>query len=120
MNLAIIFDKFSKMITRFAGGHWAFISAFILVLVWGIAGPMFKYSEGWQMVINTGTTIITFLMVFIIQQSSNKDTKAIHIKLDEIIRAISDADNDVMSIEEKTAAEMERLRGAKVESIQEQ
>ena len=110
MTLSSVFDKFSKRITKASGSYWAFIGACLIVIVWGICGPIFHYSETWQLVINTGTTIITFLMVFIIQQSSNKDTLAIHIKLDEILRAVKDASDDFRSIEDKTEEELNIIK----------
>lgn len=109
MNIANLFDTFSKKVTRVTGSYWAFIVACMLVIVWGVSGPMFHYSEDWQLVINTGTTIITFLMVFVIQQSSNKDTKAIHMKLDELIKVNKDADNRLRQLEEKSQQEIEEI-----------
>ena len=111
MKLSQAFDKFSRRITKAAGSYWAFISACGVVILWGICGPIFHYSENWQLVINTGTTIITFLMVFVIQQSSNKDTLAIHIKLDEILRSQKEARNDFRNIENKTEEELNIIKG---------
>ncbi len=82
-----IFEKFANWATKFTGSSFAFITAVSIVLIWAVTGPVFKYSETWQLVINTGTTIITFLMVFLIQKSQNKDSKAIQIKLNELIAA---------------------------------
>ena len=81
------FDKFSNVVTKATGSPIAFICAVIVIILWGITGPIFKFSDTWQLVINTGTTIITFLMVFVIQQSQNKDTVALHLKLNELIAA---------------------------------
>lgn len=80
-----IFDRFASVVTRFAGSPMAFGLAVITVIVWIVTGPIFHYSDGWQLVINTGTTIVTFLMVFLIQQSQNKDSVALHLKLNELI-----------------------------------
>lgn len=110
MTLTTAFDKFSRKITKLSGSYWAFITACLIVIIWGICGPIFHYSENWQLVINTGTTIITFLMVFVIQQSSNKDTTAIQIKLDEIIRAIEKADDKYRSIEDKSEDELNEIK----------
>jgi low affinity Fe/Cu permease len=110
MQLSKAFDKFSRNVTKAAGSYWAFIGACMVVIVWGICGPIFHYSENWQLVINTGTTIITFLMVFVIQQSSNKDTLAIHIKLDEILRAQKEANNNFRNIEDKTQEELNIIK----------
>jgi low affinity Fe/Cu permease len=112
MNLATLFDRFSRKVTKITGSYWAFIIACLIVIVWGATGPLFHYSENWQLIINTGTTIITFLMVFIIQQSNNKDTKAIQLKLDELIRSIENAKNDLISIEEKTDEEIDQIKGS--------
>ena len=94
------FDKFASRATRWAGSPVAFCMALALVLVWGAVGPLFKYSEGWQLVINTGTTIVTFLMVFLIQQSQNKDSVALHLKLNELLAASQTASNRMIGIEE--------------------
>jgi low affinity Fe/Cu permease len=110
MKLSALFDRFSKRITKATGSYWSFVSACSVVIIWGICGPIFHFSENWQLVINTGTTIITFLMVFLIQQSSNKDTLAIHIKLDEILRAQEAANNSFRNIEDKTEEELNTLR----------
>ncbi len=104
------FEKFSAKITKISGSPAAFIGAFAIVLIWGITGPVFHYSETWQLVINTGTTIITFLMVFVIQQSANKDTMAIHLKLNELIAATKGASNRLISSEELTGEELETIK----------
>src|SRR4051812_5101304 len=97
-----MFDKFAVKITNATGSPKGFFAALITVLLWAIAGPIFHFSESWQLVINTGTTIITFLMVFIIQYSQNKDTIALHLKLDELIKSNSKARNEIAGAEEKT------------------
>ena len=87
------FEKFSAKVTKITGKPISFLMAMFIVIVWGITGPVFKFSDTWQLVINTGTTIITFLMVFVIQQSQNKDTIALQLKLNELIAATSTASN---------------------------
>jgi low affinity Fe/Cu permease len=104
------FDRISKVVTRATGRPAAFITAFAIVLIWGITGPVFGYSDTWQLVINTGTTIVTFLMVFIIQQSQNKDTMAIQLKLNELIASQKTASNRVIDIEDLTERELETLK----------
>ena len=97
--------------TALASGHpLAFSVAFGIVLFWAISGPLFGFSDTWQLVINTGTTIVTFLMVFLIQHTQNRDTIAIHIKLDEIVRSMSGAHNSVISLEDLDDEALERLR----------
>ena len=93
------FDHFAAQVTKWAGSPIAFGIALIAVIVWAISGPAFGYSETWQLVINTGTTIITFLMVFLIQQSQNKDSEALHLKLDELLIAVSGADERLVDAE---------------------
>ena len=90
--------------------HSAFIIAFFIIIGWAISGPIFNYSDTWQLVINTGTTIITFLMVFIIQQSQNKDTAAIQLKLNELIATSSNASNRLVDVEDMSSEELETLK----------
>ncbi|MCS3531016.1 low affinity iron permease family protein [Chryseobacterium sp. JUb7] len=104
-----VFEKFSDWATKFTGSSYAFIGATLIVLVWAVSGPVFNYSETWQLVINTGTTIITFLMVFLIQKSQNKDSKAIQIKLNELIAANEKASNRIVDIEDLTEKELDQL-----------
>jgi low affinity Fe/Cu permease len=104
------FDAFSNKVTRVAGSPAAFFTAVTIVVIWGITGPVFHYSDTWQLVINTGTTIITFLMVFLIQQSQNKDTVALHIKLNELIAATQGASNRLIDVEDLTDAELQALK----------
>ena len=104
-----LFEKFASKITCWTGSSMAFGSAFIVVVVWLISGPFFHYSDTWQLVINTGTTIITFLMVFLIQKSQNKDSKAIQIKLNELIAASRHASNRIVDIEDLTEEELDIL-----------
>ena len=104
------FDQFSTYVTKLTGKPVAFIIAFLTIIVWAILGPVFKFSDTWQLVINTGTTIITFLMVFLIQQSQNKDTVAIHLKLNELIAATKGASNRLIDIEDLSPKELEALK----------
>src|SRR6476660_6759858 len=94
-----IFEKIARTVTDFSGSTLAFIIALSTIIVWGITGPIFQFSDTWQLVINTGTTIITFLMVFVIQHSQNKDTMALQLKLNELIAASHDASNRLIAIE---------------------
>lgn len=93
------FDRFASQVTKRAGSPVAFGIALIAVVVWALSGPAFGFSETWQLVINTGTTIITFLMVFLIQQSQNKDSEALHLKLDELLIAVKGADEQLVDAE---------------------
>lgn len=103
------FEKFSNTITSWAGSSYAFSGAFLIVVVWAACGPLFDFSETWQLVINTGTTIITFLMVFLIQKSQNKDSKAIQLKLNELIAADERTSNRMVDLEDMTEEELDKL-----------
>ena len=105
-----IFAALSHRISTWAGQPIAFILAGLTVLVWIVTGPVFQYSDTWQLVINTGTTIVTFLMVFLIQNAQNRDGSAIQAKLDELIRALDTARNDFIGIEHLTEAELEKIK----------
>ncbi|PBQ33142.1 hypothetical protein CNR22_15590 [Sphingobacteriaceae bacterium] len=105
-----MFDKFSTQVTNATGSPSAFIIALVIIIIWATTGPIFNFSDTWQLVINTGTTIITFLMVFVIQQSQNKDTKALHLKLNELIACNKDASNRLIDIEDLTGEEIEVLK----------
>lgn len=109
-GFARLFDRFSGLITRITGKPMAFIVAFLIVVVWAVSGPIFGFSDTWQLVINTGTTIITFLMVFIIQQSQNKDIIAVHLKLNELIAATKGASNRLIDVEDLTPEELDKLK----------
>ncbi|MBS1494690.1 MAG: low affinity iron permease family protein [Bacteroidetes bacterium] len=104
------FEKVAGKITQFSGSSYAFVTAVVLVLAWVVTGPIFDYSETWQLVINTGTTIITFLMVFIIQHSQNKDTLALQLKLNELIIAVSGASNELVDVEDLREDDLKTLR----------
>jgi low affinity Fe/Cu permease len=103
------FVTFSKAISNAVGSVWAFVLSVAVVILWAATGPLFQYSDTWQLVINTSTTIVTFLMVFLIQSTQNRDAKAIHLKLDELIRAVAGARNDLVDLEELSEADLERL-----------
>jgi low affinity Fe/Cu permease len=104
------FEKFSNAVTRFTGSSTSFIVAFAVVLIWALTGPLFNYSETWQLVINTGTTIITFLMVFLIQKSQNKESMAVQLKLNELLAANKNTSNRMVSIEDLSESELNTLR----------
>ena len=103
-------EKFSYQATRMTGTSIAFVLAVAVILVWAITGPIFNFSDTWQLVINTGTTIVTFLMVFLIQRAQNKDALAIHLKLNEIVAAMEGASNRLIDVEDLTEPEIDALR----------
>ncbi len=104
------FDNFSTTVSKITGSSWAFIIAALLIIVWALSGPLFHFSDTWQLVINTGTSVITFLMVFIIQQSQNKDTMALQLKLNELIAANSKASNRLIDVEDLSGEELQQLK----------
>jgi len=104
------FSLFARWIAHAAGHPLAFVFAAATIGVWLISGPLFGFSDTWQLVINTGTTIVTFLMVFLIQNTQNRDSAAVHLKLDELIRAVNGEHNALLDLEELTEADLERLR----------
>ena len=104
------FAHFATRASMFAGHYVTFLAAVAVILVWAVTGPLFGFSETWQLVINTGTTIVTFLMVFLIQNTQNRDAMAVHLKLDELINAIESADDTVMRAEDETVEELEALK----------
>ena len=106
------FGKVAAWTIRVTGGRWGFLTAFGVVILWAVLGPFCHFSEDWQLVINTGTTIVTFLMVFLIQNAQNRDASAIQAKLDELIRAIGHARNEFIGIEHLSEAELVGLRTA--------
>jgi len=103
------FGRFASGASYWLGSKWAFIWAGLIIAIWGITGPIFRYSDTWQLVINTGTTIVTFLMVFLIQNTQNRDARAINLKLDELIRAIDKARDHMINIEKLSDVELDVL-----------
>ncbi len=104
------FSRFARWISFNTGRPSAFLLAAFVVIIWGVTGPLFKFSDTWQLVINTGTTIVTFLMVFLIQNTQNRDSQALHMKLDELIRAISGARNGLIDLDELSDEELSRIQ----------
>ena len=104
------FDQFAAAASRIAGRPWTFVVAVCLIASWGVTGPFFHFSDTWQLVINTSTTIVTFLMCFLIQATQNRDAAALHAKCDAIIRALDKAPNTLIRAEKLTEEEIERLR----------
>ena len=103
------FRVFARRSSNVLGSPWAFVMAILVIVVWAATGPTFHFSDTWQLIINTGTTIVTFLMVFIIQNTQNRDAKAVHLKLDEIIRAIRGARNELVDLEELSDEDLKKL-----------
>jgi low affinity Fe/Cu permease len=103
------FRHFARASSAVLGSAWAFIGAIFIIVVWGLTGPAFHFSDTWQLIINTGTTIVTFLMVFLIQNTQNRDAKAVHLKLDELIRAIQGARNRLVDLEKLSDEELKTL-----------
>ena len=110
-----VFDRFARWTEHQLGRSVTFALAAASIVLWGLTGPIFAWSDTWQLVINTGTTIVTFLMVFVIQNAQNRDTQALQLKLDELIRVNMAARNSLMGLEEKSASEVEDIRSALVE-----
>jgi low affinity Fe/Cu permease len=110
MKLSAVFKRFASSASRATGKPITFVLAALIVVVWGVSGPLFGFSDTWQLVINTGTTIITFLMVFLIQNTQNRDSEAMHIKMDEMIRAIEGAHNALLDLEELEDDELDTIR----------
>ena len=105
-----LFRKFAQITSQAVGSSWSFILAVLIIVVWAVTGPMFHYSDTWQLVINTGTTIITFLMVFLIQNTQNRDAKAIHLKLDELIKGVKGARTSMVTLEQLSDKDLELLQ----------
>ncbi len=108
-NLKAYFEKLARKISDYVGKPIAFIAAFSLIIIWAITGPVFGYSDTWQLVINTGTTIITFLMIFLVQSAQNRDSKAVQLKLDELIYKLHSANNIMIDIENLSDDELTKL-----------
>jgi low affinity Fe/Cu permease len=104
------FTRFAKWTSRATGHPTAFVAATLIIVVWAVTGPIFGFSDTWQLVINTGTTIVTFLMVFLIQNTQNRDSEAMQLKLDELIRAVNGAHNGLLDLEELTEKDLERIK----------
>ena len=109
-NSPEVFRRFSQAAARYLGSSIAFAAAGLIVVIWAVAGPFYRFSDSWELVINTSTTIITFLMVFLIQNTQNRDALAIHLKLDELLRAIKGARNSLVNLEMLSDEEMARLK----------
>ncbi len=109
------FDRLAQATARACGRPLSFITAAALVIIWAVTGPLFGYSNTWQLVINTGTTIVTFLMVFLIQNTQNRDTDALQVKIDELLRVTEGARLALLDLEEMKADELERIKGGFVE-----
>lgn len=105
------FERFSHRVTHATGRPWAFMVAFLVIIVWALTGPLFGFGDTWQLVINTSTTIVTFLMVFLIQQTQNKDSKAVELKLNELVAATKGASNRLIDVENLSEKELDVLHG---------
>jgi low affinity Fe/Cu permease len=103
------FDRFAMRVSEAAGTSVAFVAALVVLVIWAASGPLFGFSDTWQLIINTGTTIVTFLMVFLIQHSENKNSRALHLKLDELIAVSKRASNQLIDLEESTDEDMEKV-----------
>lgn len=103
------FHKFAERAAHMLGTAWSFMAALLIIVVWAVTGPIFGFSDTWQLVINTGTTIVTFLMVFLIQNTQNRDAKAIHLKLDELIRGVKGARTGMVDLEDLSEEELDTL-----------
>jgi low affinity Fe/Cu permease len=108
-RLGLMFENLARAVTRFTGSTPAFTIAVGIILLWGVTGPIFHYSDTWQLVINTGTTIVTFLMVFLIQRSQNNDSRAVHLKLNEIVSALEGASSRLVNVEDLSEDELKVL-----------
>ncbi len=104
------FRKFAHKTSEITGSPWAFLTAVTIIVVWAITGPIFGFSDTWQLIINTGTTIVTFLMVFLIQNTQNRDAKAMHLKLDELLRGVKGARTSMVDLEDLSDEELKKLQ----------
>jgi len=105
-----LFRHFAQKTSQLVGSSWAFILSVFIIVVWAVTGPVFHFSDTWQLVINTGTTIITFLMVFLIQNTQNRDAKAIHLKLDELLKGVTGARTGLVNLEQLSDEDLEKLQ----------
>lgn len=110
MRVADVFHVFAHKSSEIVGRPWAFALAIFIILVWGILGPLFGFSDTWQLVINTATTVVTFLMVFLLQNTQNRDSRAIHLKLDELLHAVKGARNQLIDLEDLSEEELNELQ----------
>lgn len=105
------FRAFAEATANAAGSHWAFVLALAVILIWGITGPVFRYSDTWQLVINTGTTIVTFLMIFLVQNTQNRETRITRLKLDELLRGVEGARTELVNLDHMSDRELDELEG---------
>lgn len=110
MNLNELFRKFAVKVSSIAGKPWTFFLTLMLIISWALSGPIFKYSNAWQLIINTSTTVVTLLMVFVIQNTQNRDSKAQHIKLDELLRKLRGTSHKYVNLEELPDEEIEKMQ----------
>jgi low affinity Fe/Cu permease len=109
IGIGLTLEHFARRVTEWTGSSWAFASALGIIVIWALTGPLFRFSDTWQLVINTGTTIVTFLMVFLIQRSQNKDAQAVHLKLNELVAALEGASSRLINVEDLTEEEVRTL-----------
>jgi low affinity Fe/Cu permease len=112
LSLGVAFNKAAQWTAQQCGRASTFAAACVVIVVWAVTGPMFHYSDTWQLIINTGTTIVTFLMVFLIQNTQNRDSAVLHLKLDELIRVTESARNRMLDLEDLTEEDLKRLKGS--------
>ncbi len=115
-----LFRKFAHRTSAIVGSPWSFIIAVVVIIAWAFSGPLFGFSDTWQLVINTSTTIVTFLMVFLIQNTQNRDAQAIHLKLDELLRAVKEARTELVDLEDMSDEELKKLQAEFVQLRQKQ
>lgn len=117
--MGAFFTKFSEAVSNAAGHYLAFIAAILFIIIWAISGPLFNFSDTWQLIVNTSTTIVTFLMVFLIQNAQNRDSCALHTKLDELISILEDGRDNAIGIEHLPLSELKKIRNKiEQESVQ--
>ena len=109
IGIGLALETFARRVTEWTGSSWAFASALGVIVIWALTGPFFRFSDTWQLVINTGTTIVTFLMVFLIQRAQNKDSQAVHLKLNELVAALEGASSRLINVEDLTEEEVRTL-----------